>query len=59
MVLCRRRQRFGRSLYCKQNKAGDVLITQDIGLASLVLSKGVYAISPRERNTRKTPLKWL
>lgn len=28
-------------------KSGDVLITQDIGLASLVLRKGVYALSPR------------
>ncbi|AJD91489.1 hypothetical protein JMA_21720 [Jeotgalibacillus malaysiensis] len=28
-------------------KAGDLVITQDIGLASLVLPKGVYAISPR------------
>ncbi|MEK3890697.1 YaiI/YqxD family protein [Bacillus sp. FSL K6-3431] len=28
-------------------KNGDVLITQDIGLASLVLPKGVYALSPR------------
>ncbi|WP_349305479.1 YaiI/YqxD family protein [Bacillus sp. FJAT-50079] len=28
-------------------RRGDVLITQDIGLASLVLPKGVYAISPR------------
>lgn len=28
-------------------KRGDVLITQDIGLASLALGKGVYAISPR------------
>ncbi|TFE01168.1 DUF188 domain-containing protein [Jeotgalibacillus salarius] len=26
---------------------GDLVITQDIGLASLVLAKGVYAISPR------------
>lgn len=25
----------------------DVLITQDIGLASLALAKGVYALSPR------------
>lgn len=25
----------------------DVLVTQDIGLASLVLPKGVYALSPR------------
>jgi len=28
-------------------KRGDVLITQDIGLASLILPKGVYALSPR------------
>ncbi|MDZ5712198.1 YaiI/YqxD family protein [Jeotgalibacillus haloalkalitolerans] len=28
-------------------KPGDLVITQDIGLASLVLTKGVYAISPR------------
>ncbi|BCB04857.1 YaiI/YqxD family protein [Bacillus sp. KH172YL63] len=28
-------------------KRGDVLVTQDIGLASLVLPKKVYAISPR------------
>ncbi|MFB1080637.1 DUF188 domain-containing protein [Jeotgalibacillus sp. JSM ZJ347] len=28
-------------------KRGDLVITQDIGLASLVLAKGVYAISPR------------
>lgn len=28
-------------------RKGDVLITQDIGLASLVLPKGVYALSPK------------
>ncbi|WP_415783366.1 YaiI/YqxD family protein [Lederbergia lenta] len=28
-------------------RKGDILITQDIGLASLVLPKGVYALSPR------------
>lgn len=28
-------------------KQGDLVVTQDIGLASLVLPKGVYAISPR------------
>lgn len=28
-------------------RKGEILITQDIGLASLVLPKGVYALSPR------------
>ncbi|MBM7577621.1 YaiI/YqxD family protein [Jeotgalibacillus terrae] len=28
-------------------KQGDLVITQDIGLASMLLSKGVYVISPR------------
>ncbi|WP_227395122.1 YaiI/YqxD family protein [Jeotgalibacillus aurantiacus] len=28
-------------------REGDIVVTQDIGLASLVLSKGVYALSPR------------
>ncbi|WP_179886648.1 YaiI/YqxD family protein [Bacillus sp. es.034] len=34
-------------------KAGDALITQDIGLASLVLPKKVYAISPRGKAYRE------
>lgn len=34
-------------------KTGDVLITQDIGLASIVLPKGVYAISPRGKEFKE------
>ncbi|WP_456274004.1 YaiI/YqxD family protein [Bacillus sp. AK031] len=34
-------------------KAGDVLVTQDIGLASVVLPKRVYAISPRGKQFRE------
>lgn len=34
-------------------KSGDVLVTQDIGLASIVLPKGVYAISPRGKEFRE------
>lgn len=34
-------------------QSGDVLITQDIGLASLVLPKKVYAISPRGKAYRE------
>jgi uncharacterized protein len=34
-------------------KKGDVLVTQDIGLASVVLPKGVYAISPRGKEFRE------
>ncbi|AIE60775.1 YaiI/YqxD family protein [Bacillus methanolicus] len=28
-------------------KSGDIIVTQDIGLASALLPKGVYALSPR------------
>ncbi|EDL63151.1 YaiI/YqxD family protein [Bacillus sp. SG-1] len=34
-------------------KKGDLLVTQDIGLASIVLPKGVYAISPRGKEFRE------
>ncbi|RIW37573.1 YaiI/YqxD family protein [Bacillus salacetis] len=34
-------------------KKGDVIVTQDIGLASVVLPKGVYAISPRGKEFRE------
>ncbi|MBS4194712.1 YaiI/YqxD family protein [Bacillus sp. FJAT-49870] len=36
-----------------QIKRNDVLITQDIGLASLALAKGVYALSPRGTEYRE------
>ncbi|MGM0844210.1 MAG: YaiI/YqxD family protein [Bacillota bacterium] len=34
-------------------KRGDAIVTQDIGLASVVLPKGVYAISPRGKEFKE------
>jgi uncharacterized protein YaiI (UPF0178 family) len=47
--LCRHRKRRSGHVYRKSCKKNDVVVTQDIGLASLLLGKKMIVISPRGR----------